>query len=88
MRQERQAKLKRDYLLSKQNQQRKLASQHITWSAEQWKNWDREYDRTMQQRARNYLNAVEQAGETARAEKAREEEEKLLRKEHEVIPHW
>jgi hypothetical protein len=82
MRQERQAKLKRDYLLSKQNQQRKLASQHITWTAEQWKNWDREYDRAMQQRAQEYLKAVEQAGEMARAEKAREEEEKLRRQDH------
>jgi hypothetical protein len=77
MRQERQAKLQQDYLLSKQIQQRKLAEQHITWSAEQWKNWDREYDRAMQQRAQDYLKAVEQAGEFARAEKAREEEEKL-----------
>ena len=82
MRQERQAKLQRDYLLSKQNQQRILASQHITWSAQQWKNWDREYDLTMQQRAQDYLKAVEQAGEMARAEKAREEEEKLRRNEH------
>jgi hypothetical protein len=31
----------------------------------------------MQQRAQDYLKAVEQAGEFARAEKAREEEEKL-----------
>ncbi len=81
MRQERQAKLKRDYLLSKQNQQRKLASQHITWTAEQWKQWDREYDLAMQQRAQDYLKAVELDGEMARAEKAREEEEKL-RKGH------
>ncbi len=77
MRQERQAKLQQDYLLSKQIQQRKLAEQHITWSAEQWKNWDREYDRAMHQRAQDYLKVVEQAGEFARAEKAREEEEKL-----------
>ena len=75
MRQERQAKLKRDYLLSKQHQQRQLAEQHITWTPEQWKQWDREYDLAMQQRAKDYLKAVEQAGEMARIERAREEEE-------------
>lgn len=76
MRQERQAKLKRDYLFSKQIQQRKLAEQHITWTARQWKQWDKEYDQAMQQRAQDYLKAVEQAGEMARIERERDEEEK------------
>jgi len=81
MREERQAKLKRDHLLSKQKKQRELAAQHVTWTAEQWKQWDREYDLEMQQRAQDYLKAVEQAGEMARLEREREEAEKL-RKQH------
>jgi len=80
MRQARQAQLQHDYLLSKQHQQRMLAAQHITWTAQQCKDWDREYDREMQQRANNYLKAVAQSGEMARAEAVREENERILRR--------
>jgi hypothetical protein len=76
MRQARQAELQRNYQMSRQNQEQKLAAQHITWSAQQWKDWDRDYDLQQQQRAQDYLKAAAQAGEFARAEKAREEEEK------------
>jgi hypothetical protein len=40
------------------------------------------YDLEQQQRAKDYLKAVELAGEMAREEKAREEAEKLRRDEH------
>jgi len=81
MRQERQAKLRRDYLLNRQHQQQILASQHITWSAQQWKNWDRQYDLEQQRRAQEYLKAVELSGEMAREEKAREEAERIRKGE-------
>ncbi len=71
MRQARQAQLQHDYLMSKQNQERMLAAQHITWSAQQWANWNREYDQQMHQRANDYLEGVRQAGEMEREEQRR-----------------
>ena len=44
MRQRRQAELQHEYQLSKQHQEQINAAQHVTWTAAQWKNWDREYD--------------------------------------------
>jgi hypothetical protein len=77
MRQERQAQLQREYLLSKQNQMRILASQHVTWTPQQWKEWDRQYDLAQQQKAQDYLNAVRQAGEMSRTEMAQEEQDRI-----------
>jgi hypothetical protein len=71
MRQDRQAQLQQDYQRATQNQQRTLAAQHITWSAQQWEDWDREYDLLMQQRANDYLEALKQAGEMEREEQRR-----------------
>jgi hypothetical protein len=77
MRAARQAQLQAEYRLSKQHQQQILASQHITWTAQQWANWDREYDQQQQQRAREYLEAVKQSGEQARMEAAEEERRRI-----------
>lgn len=77
MRQRRQAQLQQNYLMAKQHQQQILAAQHITWDAAQWQEWNRQYDAEQQQRARDYLEAVKQAGEMARLEKERDEAEKL-----------
>ncbi len=71
MRQARQAELQRNYQMAKQNQERMLAGQHITWSAQQWSNWDREYDQQMHQRANDYLEGVRQAGQMEREEMRR-----------------
>ena len=79
MRQERQAQLQREYLLSKQHQQQILASQHVTWTPQQWKEWDRQYDLAQQQKAQDYLNAVKQAGEMSRTEMAQEEQDRIRR---------
>jgi hypothetical protein len=75
----RQAELQRNYELSRDNQQRRLAAQHITWTPQQWRQWDRQYDQEQQQRAQDYLKAVELSGEMARREHEREEQERLWR---------
>jgi hypothetical protein len=71
MRQARQAQLQQDYQRATQNQERTLTAQHITWSAQQWKNWEKEYDLQMQQHANDYLEALRQAGEMEREEQRR-----------------
>lgn len=77
MRQRRQEELQRNYRMARQHQQHILDAQHIRWSAQQWEAWNRQYDLEQQQRAQDYLQAVQQAGEMARLEKEREEQEKL-----------
>jgi hypothetical protein len=77
MRQERQAQLQREYLLSKQHQQQILASQHAAWTPQQWKEWDKQYDLAQQQKAQDYLNAVREAGEMSRTEMAQEERDRI-----------
>ncbi len=77
MRAARQAELKREYLLSRRNQAQKLAAQHVTWTAQQWREWDRAYDLAQQKKAQDYLKASEQAGEIFRLQREREEQEKL-----------
>ena len=79
MRQERQAKLQRDYLLSKQHQQKILASQHITWTAQQWKEWDRKYEQNQQAQVRAY-----EEGKRINAEIM--ERERQLRESGIIIP--
>jgi hypothetical protein len=79
MRQARQAKLQHDYLMSRQHQQQILAAQHITWNAQQWKEWDRQYDLEQQQRANDYLKAAALSGQMAREEAARDESERIRR---------
>jgi hypothetical protein len=64
--QARQADLKQNYQRAKQNQERALTAQHVTWTPQQWQNWDREYDQQMRQTANDYLENVRQSGEFAR----------------------
>jgi hypothetical protein len=68
MRQRRQEELQRNYQMSKQHQEQINASQHVTWTAAQWKNWDTEYDRQQQQQAQDYLDNIKKAGEMQREE--------------------
>jgi hypothetical protein len=75
MRANRQAELQRNYSMAKQNQERENAARHITWSAQQWQAWDRQYDGQMRQNAQDYLNGVRQAGDIFR----KEEEERQRR---------
>lgn len=79
MRQQRQAQLRHEYQLSRERQERILASQHVVWTAQQWHDWDRQYDLAQQQKAKDYLKGVAEAGEMTRAEMAREEEERIRR---------
>ena len=77
MRQARQAKLQHDYLLSKQHQAQILASQHITWTPQQWKEWDRQYDLQQQRIAQDYLKAAAMSGQMAREEAAQEQADRI-----------
>jgi hypothetical protein len=78
MRQARQAQLQQDYQRAKQMQERTLAAQNIKWSAQQWQNWDKEYDQLMQQHANDYLEAVRQSGEAARMEALEDQRRKTM----------
>lgn len=63
MRANRQAELRQNYLASRSFQQRKLDSQGIRWSPQQWANRDARYRNEQIQRARDYEEARRQAGE-------------------------
>jgi hypothetical protein len=54
MRQERNAKLLRNYQLSRQHQQQMLVAQHVTWTPEQWREWNRQYDEGLRAQVRSY----------------------------------
>ena len=79
MRAQRQAELQRQYQLSRANQQRQLAAQHITWTPQQWQAWDRQYDRAQQQKARDYLNGVRQAGEIDSMQREQAERDRIFK---------
>jgi len=79
MRQRRQEELRRNYLMARQHQQQVLAAAHVTWTPQQWQQWDREYDLEQQRQAEDYIKAWNLAGEMAREEKAREEAERMRR---------
>ena len=61
MRQARQAQLQAEYRKARLDQQRALPAQHIVWTTEQWKAWDREYDLQRRQSAEEYLDGIRQA---------------------------
>lgn len=77
MRQQRQAQLQRNYLMAKQHQQQVLAAAQVSWTPQQWQQWDRQYDLEQQKRAQDYLKAVELSGQMAREEAARDEAERM-----------
>jgi hypothetical protein len=77
MRQRRQAELQRNYQLAKQRQQQVLTAAHVSWTPQQWQQWDRQYDLEQQKRAQDYLKAVELSGQMAREEAARDEAERM-----------
>jgi hypothetical protein len=81
MRQERQAKLQQDYLLSKQHQQQVLAAQHVTWTPQQWKEWDQRYDQDQRAQAQAYLDGLRQAGKIEEMERQQREMDKSLNPE-------
>jgi hypothetical protein len=63
MRQERKAELMRNYQLSRQHQQQILTAQHVNWTPEQWKQWNRQYDEGLRAQVRSY-----EEGRTVNAE--------------------
>jgi len=78
MREARQAQLQQEHQMAKKMQERTLAAQNIKWSAQQWQNWDNEYDQQMHQRANEYSEAVRQSGEAARMEALEDQRRKTM----------
>jgi hypothetical protein len=76
--QARQAELQRQYQESRQRQERTLAAQHVTWSAQQWKDWDAAYDLQKQREAQDYIRAWNLSGQMAREEALQEQRRKEL----------
>jgi hypothetical protein len=71
MRARRQAELQSEYLRAKQIQQRQLDAQHVTWNAQQWAAWNKQYDDAKHQEANDYLEMVRREGERQREEMRR-----------------
>ena len=63
--------------MAKQRQQQLLTAAHVTWTPQQWQQWDRQYDLEQQKRAQDYLKAAELSGQMAREEAARDEAERM-----------
>jgi hypothetical protein len=70
------------YQMAKQMQQSKNAAQHVTWTQQQWTQWDKQYDQEQRQAAQDYINAAAQSGADARAEAANTEYRKSLGLDH------
>jgi hypothetical protein len=79
---QRQADLRREYQMSRANQQRQLDARHITWTPQQWQAWDRQYNVAQKQKADDYLKAREIAGQINEAERQHDEEQKIFRSQH------
>ena len=79
MRAQRQAQLQHEYQMVRANQQRQNEAHHVTWTAVQWKEWDRQYDRAQQQKAQDYLNGVKQAGEIDQMQRDQEERDRIFK---------
>ena len=79
MRAQRQADLQREYQLSRANQQRQLDARHVSWTPQQWKAWDRQYDLGQQAKAQAYRDAVKQAGEINQMEREHDEQQRIFK---------
>jgi hypothetical protein len=77
MRQQREAEPRRNYQLAKQRQELQLAAAHVTWTAQQWQQWDGQYDLEQQKLARDNLKAVEPSGQMGREQAARDAAERI-----------
>ena len=54
MRRRRADELLHNYQLSRQHQQQILNAQHVTWTAAQWNEWNRQYDEGLRAQVRAY----------------------------------
>jgi hypothetical protein len=70
------AELKRNHDWARESQRKQLAAKHITWTPQQWRQWENRYDEEQKQRARDYVKAFGEMGENARLEAQRDEEER------------
>jgi hypothetical protein len=78
-RQKRQEELRREYLLSRYNQQQINAKSGIKWNDAQWRAWDRRYSDEHKKQAEDFAKAWALMGEMARERAAQEEYERYLR---------
>ncbi len=68
------AEVKRNHDWARESQQKQLAAKHITWTPQQWQQWEQRYNAEQAQRARDYVKAFGEMGDNARLEAARDEE--------------
>ena len=78
-RKQRQEELKREYLLSRYNQQQINVKNGVTWNDAQWRTWDQRYNAEHKQQAEDFVRNWAAMGEMARQQAAQEEFERYKR---------
>lgn len=75
----RQEDLRREYLLSRYNQQQINAKSGIKWNDAQWRAWDQRYSDEHKKQAEDFVKNWQMMSEMARQQVMREEYERHLR---------
>jgi hypothetical protein len=70
------------YQMARNMQTNKNAAAHVTWSKQQWAQWDKQYDQEQHQNAIDYVNNFAKAGEDARMEEANRQYRQSLGLDH------
>ena len=78
-RKKRQEALRREYFLSRYNQQQINAKNGTKWTDAQWRAWDQHYNAEHKQQAEDFARNWEKMGEMARERAMQEEYERYLR---------
>ncbi len=75
----RQEELRREYLLSRANQQHINEKNGVKWTDAQWRAWDQRYSAEHKKQAEDFVRNWEIMGEMARQQAAQEEWERYVR---------
>lgn len=75
----RQQELRREYLLSRANQQHINEKNGVKWTDAQWRAWDQRYSDEHKKQAEDFARNWEMMGEMARQRAAQEEWERYVR---------
>jgi hypothetical protein len=78
-RKERQDELKREYLLSRYNQQQINTKNGVKWTDAQWRAWDQRYSDEHQKQAEDFAKSWALMGEMARQQAMQEEHDRYVR---------
>jgi hypothetical protein len=78
-RKEREATLRREYLLSRYNQQQINAKNGVKWTDAQWRAWDQRYSDEHQKQAEDFAKNWALMGEMARQQAMQEEHDRYVR---------